>query len=283
MSRSSRDLVEVRPLLDAVATTQRCTKNVGLTPQHALGHPGGATGVEDVEVIGRRLGGHGVVGISQSLFVIERPMQQWFARPVVHLQQQFQRGDLSRHRSHAGGKAGVVDEPLGSGVVEQVHEFFFDVPVVHVERRHPGLVGAQHALEVFVAVVQVQTEMVLPRLPSRQLGALGMNGESVIDQHVGQTTRTLGQLGEGEASVTPHHSLPVGHGGGHCLIHGAKVELHVCPQFHTVGGNPVRCHALTLSAGVQAGDRSAGVPLVAALSWGTRWGRRAGSATPGSW
>ena len=68
-------------------------EDVVLTPQNTLGHPGGAAGVEDVEIVaagrghfggGLRCGGDG--------FVVDRALEQWIAGIVGHLDEHLKIG-----------------------------------------------------------------------------------------------------------------------------------------------------------------------------------------------
>src|SRR3546814_987169 len=59
--------------------------------------------------------------------------------------------------------ADLVDDGSGPGVLEQVAELLGDVAVVDVERRDPSLVGAEHCLDVLVAVVEIAGEVILAR------------------------------------------------------------------------------------------------------------------------
>ena len=86
----------VHDLLDAlelaagaeVPPAERADVDVGLAPQHALGHAGGAAGVEDVEVVGAALdvGALGARG-GQRVLVPLRAGQQVGAGAVVHLEE----------------------------------------------------------------------------------------------------------------------------------------------------------------------------------------------------
>jgi hypothetical protein len=68
----------------------------------------------------------------------------------------------------------VHDDGAGLGVVEQVEQFLGHVAVVDVERGDPGLERSEHRLEVLVAVVEVDREVVLPALVAGEIGALGV-------------------------------------------------------------------------------------------------------------
>jgi hypothetical protein len=66
------------------------------------------------------------------------------------LQQHGLRRQLRQDGGEARREAGVIDDPAGLGVGEQIEQLCLDVTVVDVERRDPRLVRADHALEVLV-------------------------------------------------------------------------------------------------------------------------------------
>ncbi len=148
-------------VLGAVAPSgsQGGDQEVRLAPQHALGVAGGATRVDHVQVVARpvhvgSLGGRR----RQRLLVVERPRQQVVAGTVVDPQQQLDRPHLVEHRRQRLREAAVVDDGAGAGVAEHVGELVGHVPVVDVERCRRRLVRAEHALEVLVAVEQVERD-----------------------------------------------------------------------------------------------------------------------------
>ncbi len=91
---------------------------IGISPQHSLGHAGGAAGVEDVEIvgtplhIGSRRGGGG-----ESLLVPQRARQQGVARVVGHLQDDLQIWKVIEHFGEGGGQCAVNHDCRGVGVV----------------------------------------------------------------------------------------------------------------------------------------------------------------------
>ena len=60
----------------------------------------------------------------------------------------------------------------GLGVAEEIEKFFFHIPIVDVERRDAGLEGSEHPLDVLVAVVAVDRQVILPGFVAGQFGSL---------------------------------------------------------------------------------------------------------------
>ena len=127
-----------------------------LTPQHTLGHPGGAAGVEDVEIVAAG-GGHssGGFGCGGDGFVIDRAVQQRIAGIIGDLDEHLKIGQPVPDRGHLRGELRGVDQGLGSRVAQQVEQLLLDVAVIDVERRNPGAVAGHHGLEVLVTVAKI--------------------------------------------------------------------------------------------------------------------------------
>ena len=132
-------------------------------------------------------------------------------RVVLDLEQhvggRVQRG---QHLGQRGSERRVQDHGARPGVVEEVAQFLADVAVVHVEGGDPGAVGAEHALEVLVAVVEGEREMVLARLPARQLAPLAVHAQALAVQVVRQPLGPLGHVAVAEAAVAPDDAFAVG-------------------------------------------------------------------------
>ena len=111
-------------------------------------------------------------------------------------------------------------------VVEQVPQLLFDVAVVDVERRDPCAVRAEHALDVLVAVVHVEREVVLSRLPTLELGAFGVTTEPTVVQVVAEAACAPGQVGVAEAPIPPDEGLAVRIRRGDDLVDLGQVEIH---------------------------------------------------------
>ena len=69
--------------------------------------------------------------------------------------------------ARVGAKHSWTMTARGPRVVQQVRELLGHVAVVHVEGSAAGLPRAEHALEVLVAVVEVERHVVVDRLPAR--------------------------------------------------------------------------------------------------------------------
>ena len=93
---------------------------------------------------------------------------------VGDLQDELEVGEVVEHLGECGREAGVDDDRPGRRVGQQVVQLFGDVAIVDVERADAGLQRPEHRLQVLVAVVQVDREMVLTALVLRQIGPLGV-------------------------------------------------------------------------------------------------------------
>ncbi len=146
-------------------------EDVGLSPQHTLGHAGGPAGVEDVEVVGTAIddGALGTGGGESSLIPLGA-RQEGGSRPIVHLKQHVERLQVGEHLGQIVGEGGVEHDAPGPRVVEQVPQLLGHVAVVDVEGCDAGLVGAEHRFDVLVAVVEVAGEVVLSALVAAEAG-----------------------------------------------------------------------------------------------------------------
>src|SRR5579862_4923368 len=104
----------------------------------------------------------------------------------------------------------MVDQRAAIGIVQQVDELVLDIAIVHVERRHACLVRSNHAFEVFIAVVEVETQMILPRLEALQRGTFLLAAKRVCPQHIGKTARALRKLPPGDAAIAKDDALRSG-------------------------------------------------------------------------
>ncbi len=188
--------------------TEALDVGVAVAPQHALGHARGAAGVEDVEVVRAPLDGR-LVGrrSGERILVPDGARQQVVAGFVGHLEDDSQVGEVGEHLGERRRELGVHDDRGGPRIVEQVAQLLGDVAVVDVERRDTGLERAEHRLEVLVAVVQVDREVVLAALVAGELRPLGVHAEPGVDQVVGQAPRALGHVGPREPAVAEDEAL----------------------------------------------------------------------------
>ncbi len=96
------------------------------------------------------------------------------------------------------------------GVGQQVLQFLGDVAVVDVQRPDPGLERPEHRLEVLVAVVQVDRQVVLPALVVGELGPFDVAAEPATEQVVRQPPGAFGDVGPGQPDVAEHETFRVG-------------------------------------------------------------------------
>ena len=94
----------------------------------------------------------------------------------------------------------MVDDTRGAGVGEHVYELGFDIPIAAVEGRDAGAVGADHRLDVFVAVEQVEGQVVLSGFMVLQFAALALashpDGGQVVGNPVGADVDLCGRCGD---------------------------------------------------------------------------------------
>ncbi len=102
------------------------------------------------------------------------------------------------------------DDGAGLAVVQQVAQLLGHVAVVDVEGRHPGLQRPEHRLEVLVAVVQVDRQVVLAALVPGEVGALGVHAEALLDQVVGQPACPFGDVRPRVPAITEHQAVGIG-------------------------------------------------------------------------
>ena len=126
---------------------------------HPLGHAGGPTSEDhrDVGAIAcdarRRIGGQGIL-VADRAGDVRRRAEDAVVR-IGDFKQQLQRRDAIAHPRHTLGEAGVVQEDLGVGVLEQVQQLVVEVAVVDVDRDRAHLQRGEERLAVLGAVVQV--------------------------------------------------------------------------------------------------------------------------------
>src|SRR5579862_3676494 len=120
----------------------------------------------------------------------------------------------------------MVDQRAAIGIVQQVDELVLDIAIVHVERRHACLVRSNHAFEVFIAVVEVETQMILPRLEALQRGTFLLAAKRVCPQHIGKTARALRKLPPGDAAIAKDDAFAVRCRRRNRFADLGKIELH---------------------------------------------------------
>jgi hypothetical protein len=167
-----------------------------------------------------------VARFRERLLEVARARQQRHAAAVIDLQQERHLRQPRSHTRQRRGEAGVIDDRARVGVREQIDQLLVDVAIVDVERRHPGLEGAEHALEILGAVVEVEREVVLTRFPRRQGVTLAVTAEPRGSEHVGQAAGALLQLPPRETAIRRHDRLAVGDRLGERFVDVSERKLH---------------------------------------------------------
>ncbi len=195
------------------ATAQR-VEDVLVSPDHPLGHAGGAAGVEDVVVV---VGPGGEVPLGaprgHRLLVGDGAPGERLAGPVVDGDHQSEVGELGQQLGHLGPVAGLVDQGDQVGVGEQVAELVLHVAVVDVDPHGPQLEHRPGRLHPLHAVERVDADVVA--------GADPLGG-----QEVGQPVGPGLHLGEGAALARGHQVLAVPEGVDRRLEQISQVERH---------------------------------------------------------
>ena len=209
-----RDRRETEQWLSARAED---VEQVVLLPHHALRHAGGATGVEEQEVLAapspRR--DHTVGALRDHRLVRHRPLGAVAGLvghdvPTPHLRQPT--ADALEQRRERR----VEHDRLGVGVVEQVDDLFGPVPVVRVHRREAALERPDVGLEVLDAVVEVRGHLRLVlQAGVDEVGREGVRPPIELaprhDPRSAHLARGVGDRG-GDRLVDVGEG-PVGHGG----------------------------------------------------------------------
>ncbi len=198
-------LVELRQRLAGVEVDAAAEHppEVLVAPHHALREAGGATGVDDVQVVGAALLEVAGVALPSHRVGVQDASVGGDVGLVVGL-------DHVRHhddgleprvvRSRLGDQRGVgalVDQRDHVGVVEQVVQLALDVAVVHVDVDRADLDDREHRDDVLDAVLGVDRHMLSGLHPLRL---------EVMGQPVGPGL----QLGEGDDPLTHLHGRLVG-------------------------------------------------------------------------
>ena len=97
---------------------------------------------------------------------------------VGDLNEKFKVGELVADRRDPWRELSAVDQRASLRVVQQIDEFGFDVAVVDVEGSDPGPIGPDHRFQVFVAVAQVQSDVILTRFVALQAITFGVTSQA---------------------------------------------------------------------------------------------------------
>ena len=188
-------------------------EQVVLSPHDALGHAGGAPGVEHEQVVAAaspRWGGPATRG-RRRILVGGGPGRTGTG-PVVDPQPVAHPRHPVPHGVDAAAEAAVEDHRHRVGVVPQVGQLVLAVAVVGVDRDQCRLQRAEHGLEVLGAVVEVERHLVLVGHPRRQ-------------QPAGHAVRPGVEVGPAQAAVALDDGRRIGLGRGHRLPHVGEIPL----------------------------------------------------------
>src|SRR5581483_5147371 len=112
---------------------------------------------------------------------------------------------------------------------------------VDVERRDARLERAEHALDVLVAVVEVEREVVLAGLPRRELRALAPAPEAGVAQEVREPARAALNVAPREPAIAERDHLAVGDAIGDRVVDDAEIERHRSLRSEGMGRASGRC------------------------------------------
>ncbi len=218
-------------LLAGNASAHGGEEDVRLAPQHALRHAGRAAGVDHVEVVvARAQRERRVAARRQGVLVVARARQQRLAAAVGDLEQEHRRRQLRQDPRQHRREARVVDERAHAGVAQQVDELVLDVAIVDVEGDGARLRAADHRLEVLVAVVEIETDVILAGLPGRERGALAMAAEPRVGEQVREPPTADRELAPGQTSARGDDGLALGDRGGDGFVQIGEREGHLAGQ-----------------------------------------------------
>ena len=172
-----------------------------MAPHHALGEPGGAAGVQQIDVV---LAARAEVTLRRAL--LERGVEldaavalEVFVGAVLDHEDGLDVRRLGQHVGHPVGVATLVHERHHVRVVEQVLQLAFDVAEVDVDQDRAGLDDAQHRDDDLDAVAAVEPDLVVLL-------------DALVDEVVSQAIGLLLQLGVSQRLVTRDEGDAVRHG-----------------------------------------------------------------------
>ena len=191
-------------------------EEIVLSPHHALGHAGGAAGVEHVEVVAAAAPGraHPADGRLGRVVVGSGPLGAR-AGAVVDPQPALDPGHAVEDALDPFGEGAVEDHGHRVGVVPQVAQLVVAVAVVGVDRDQADFHRGEGALQVLGAVVEVEGHLVLL-------------GHAEVEQELGHAVGPVVEL------------LPAD--GAAALGHRGQRGLYVCHRLPDVCVIPIRHH-----------------------------------------
>ena len=156
--------VVTRSLRERVDAAAEREVHVFLAPHHALGHAGGAAGVEQVDVV---VGALAEVALGRArrdrgleLDRVERRSRRRRSRPTRCGRSAASFGCASRAAATSGAVLALVDERDEVGVLEEVAQLLLDVAEVDVHDARPDLVDREHRLDPLDAVRREDADVI---------------------------------------------------------------------------------------------------------------------------
>ena len=125
-------------------------------PHHALGHAGGAAGIDEHHVVGAALDAERlpVAGLAQGFETLRA------VAALADLDEDLHLGQAVLDRVDVMPELLAVNHDRGVGIVEDVIDFFRCVAIVHIHMHQPRLEAGGQQLTVFGPVVHVEGDLV---------------------------------------------------------------------------------------------------------------------------
>ena len=194
-----------------------------MPPHHTLREPGGAAGVQQIDVVraafteitlGRGLF-EGRIELDAAVALV---IPIFWVTAVLHHQHGLHVRCLGQHVGDAVGVAPLVHQGHHVGVLEQVLQLALDIAEVDVDQNGARLDDAEHRDNDLDAVAAVEPDLVVLL-------------DALVDEVVGELVGLLLQLAVGQLVVTADQGDTIWHGvdgvfGKVCNVqgHGTKLE-----------------------------------------------------------
>src|SRR5256885_1758884 len=108
----------------------------------------------------------------------------------------------------------VINQGARSGIGEQEGELVLDVAVADIEGCYSGAIAGDHGLEVFGAVAQINSQVVLPGFVPRQILSVGMAAQPRSAQVSGEAVDTAINRAICQAAFAPHQHFLIRNSAG---------------------------------------------------------------------
>jgi len=163
----------------------------------ALGHAGGATGIEHVKIVVGPGDHRHWLRVLQRLFVRDRAVEM-FARAIVDLEEELDLLELVADRRDARRELRLEDQRLAVAVVDHMGQLRLEIAVVDVDWADSRLEGPELGFEIFGSIMRID----------RQLCA---RLQAMVGQHPGNTGGAILIFGPAAALVAVHNRGLVGY------------------------------------------------------------------------